>query len=619
MFVHLPDIIAPRAQAAGSASSVSKTPSTGRIEGPAVQPDVETPLNPELFDLISSSNSIEGHPSPQQLASWAPWKTHAGYTASLLVFAVAIWVTLECLQQTSDGQQGILTITISESTATNVATVLPAVFMFSLKTMVEDCCFNVNLLYPFQKLAGKPSPIHPFLTESYVGRLPIVNWVCSIFNRQYLLTLTASVSLATAFLVTITSGLYTTVQSVSSIRWQAQASDSFDIHYVDLGSLFHLSRGSERSLFSITDGYNASAPPLLYDELVYYNLSFPDALPTAQGDDLEAQQTRLYQLDSIPAVRASLDCTFSSPGPEAFTVEQREDSANMTFVDELEIPTSCRFSPDELRNQTLTTFNTTIVMVNTNVGYFSAVQYLFWHPLTGTYTLEQPCWTIGFVFGYLNVTRVENVTVMHCFQRIEEVQTETTFIVPSMSVSTTPVESQPKILNATVKTLNDSALLPTAFGLSKLSHVTIDEEFLSFDPFYAHVCQGLDGFLPSGVSGWANRHKLFEATQRVYRRFMAILIHVQMRVPVPAPTADLNPQTSTTYTGQGHQCAHAPPGPACWSQNRTPGAPRSDSAGRRSRLFQDEDARDPVPEPFDHCGIHESFCGESFRLQRYFP
>lgn len=71
------------------------------------------------------------------------------------------------------------------------------------------------------------------------------------------------------------------------------------------------------------------------------------------------------------------------------------------------------------------------------------------------------------------------------------------------------------------------------------------ENDVPMEPFYQAVVYGPEGIPASELIGVNNRENLFNATQHLYRKYMALLIHNNMRHPLPSSSSDSSP----TYPG----------------------------------------------------------------------
>lgn len=147
------------------------------------------------------------------------------------------------------------------------------------------------------------------------------------------------------------------------------------------------------------------------------------------------------------------------------------------------------------------------------------------------------CPSLGFIFGYFAVgddTNI-NVTALICSQLMEEVQTETHFLLPSLDLdpSNPPIPDE-----STVKYLaNQTRALPYRIQVPFDSEVTTYNGTMAFlpgsptalDPFFQALLYGQEYVDPTSLVGSGNSGRLINETNHTYRRYMAQAINSNMR------------------------------------------------------------------------------------------
>lgn len=141
------------------------------------------------------------------------------------------------------------------------------------------------------------------------------------------------------------------------------------------------------------------------------------------------------------------------------------------------------------------------------------------------------CPSLGFIYGYFTVgddTNV-NVTALVCSQLVEEVQTETHFLLPSLDLdpSNPPIPDE-----STVKYLaNQTDALPYRIQVAFDSEVTAynGSSAVALDPFFQALLYDQEYVDPTSLVGPDNTDRLINATNHVYRKYMAQAINNNMR------------------------------------------------------------------------------------------
>lgn len=141
------------------------------------------------------------------------------------------------------------------------------------------------------------------------------------------------------------------------------------------------------------------------------------------------------------------------------------------------------------------------------------------------------CPSLGFIFGYFTIGDDTNVnaTALICSQLVEKVQTETRFLLPSLDLdpSNPPVPDE-----STVKYLaNQTDALPYRIQVAFDSEVTAynGTSSTALDPFFHALLYGQEYVDPTSLVGPDNTDRLINATNHVYRKYMAQAINNNMR------------------------------------------------------------------------------------------
>jgi hypothetical protein len=150
------------------------------------------------------------------------------------------------------------------------------------------------------------------------------------------------------------------------------------------------------------------------------------------------------------------------------------------------------------------------------------------------------CPSLGFVYGvYHEFSRSpDSITAFLCSQGFQEVLTNVTFITSDMTIST----RQPPVIDEAsarwVALLESQEMGTFVDQTDNWSGWYFEEASYIFqlDNFFQSLLWGPGGILFEELVGPANEDKLFEAVQHQYRRYMAQVMNVNMRVPVTENT-----------------------------------------------------------------------------------
>jgi hypothetical protein len=153
---------------------------------------------------------------------------------------------------------------------------------------------------------------------------------------------------------------------------------------------------------------------------------------------------------------------------------------------------------------------------------------------------------------YQTVTTQPNLTTMICYQQLDEMQTNVTFLPPDFTIST----AQPPVPHEdSVRHLAGGPHGETSFEYRPQEHIQDELKMLGqtqypnagsdwplLDNFFIAVLSGKHPIDPANLTGEAHQDKLMKAVQGFYRRYMAQAISANMRVRAPSAAPEI-------YTG----------------------------------------------------------------------
>ena len=173
------------------------------------------------------------------------------------------------------------------------------------------------------------------------------------------------------------------------------------------------------------------------------------------------------------------------------------------------------------------------------------------------------CPSIGFAFIYIRVNRttLDNVTAVICYQNLQEVETEVTYI-EDLTSGLVSESRLPKPNESTVKLLTNGTEGFTAFpyrpeanlasSLEKSSASSNNTSEQGFDDVFDFIVIGPDGTPPHQLLGPTNVDKLVNTVNKLYRKYMAQVINLNFRRDITPPndgSLDGNAEQSGTYPG----------------------------------------------------------------------
>jgi Protein of unknown function (DUF3433) len=483
---------------------------------------------------------------------WRPFPVSWWFITLVTMATCALITVLQVLQHISERTSGITSIHISSAWAHEFFTVLPAATMISISGAYKAAYGTFVSILPYSMMHLGAVTASRSLMMRTAGRLHVINAVNGIRLRVPSLTFISTATFLGTFLSTIVAALYQIESYSAPTPVQFRSSDRFDFDFRtdNLGDLPN--DNGAGLIFSLIEQQNASYPPYVYEELVYPKFS----LPTTEQVAAEGAAVQV----EIPAFRAALRCDFAPTDSfefEYFQQNPRVDevggtlwsiAVNASFV----LPPECHWPG----RYSLLRYATVNLRHDTTTGYGSALVDILWNWIYRQ--TNSTCYTTGFMHGFFQyeMTQQSNITLMNCYQDIESLNTTTTFL-PSMRID----PNDPPILHEDTRKVVASNRL---YRLSDIMDYNIEDFWIKgfdddagssgsfdedgdvpLDPFFQSIIWGPDGVPADELVGVQNRAKLFNATQHMYRKYMALLIHTSMRQAIPSNASSSPP----TYSG----------------------------------------------------------------------
>ncbi|OAP59053.1 hypothetical protein AYL99_06351 [Fonsecaea erecta] len=493
---------------------------------------------------------------------WETSSTTIWFMSAALGLPLTVIAALEVLQHESDAHDGLVAIS-SSLIYRSLPNILASVVLICIAIMYDALDFATTTLAPYQTLAQGSAPAKQTLLRTSSGSLPIWSTWKAIRGRHVEAAVASVAALIGSLLTIVASGLYTIEAIPVVLDVTVITSDKF------VPSFGTSTDGSAGAIFTLIEQNNVSYPALTYD-----GLAFPNIQTSGFGAEALKQlgnSTHAVTLQAnVVATRASLNCTLIPKEHMIMTMYTIPDpgvptscrSNNITFYADL--PPSCpHFLNGENQTATNIPFTSIVqhscegegglavheqVVLNNQGAMGDATTETSAGSTLGAASNPPGCPSLAFMSGYFveNVTSTENVTAMTCIQGLEEVNAEATFLISGGSFQ---VVSEPKIDESSARWLE--AFNSTYWFTEPSTFAPFNREAptLLADYFYSQVNYGPDGIPADELTGPSNTQRFIDATQRIYRRYMAQLINGTMRRTLNQTEASSAPQYHGSVTG----------------------------------------------------------------------
>lgn len=503
-----------------------------------LQPSVE-PSSRNAKHHSGQSNPIPSDDSKSRC--WRPFTVGLPFILVTLALPIVTIVLLEIIQQYSNKHGGLIDTGDPVASAAALSDYLPAAFMTVVSIMFSSFGFTLMIFAPFSALAKGDSSARRSIMSNSLGKTPVLGLLKTVVAHHWAACFSTTAAVVGSFLTIVVSGLYL-------FNSAPESSDVF-VHQVDQFSLDWTNSLNNDSnagtTIALIEKFNLSYPKFTYDELAFPKIRLSDQNEVLQNV-LQVQ---------LPATRATLNCTvIPSQGITVSASSSGSDGqANVTV--KAQLPANCRFGGPEGSDSCVTfkhifqifSLNTTLdesyggIMLDLHVApsFEDSLDFQSYGERVGSSEADNPpgCPSLGFIFGSFGIGNDMNInaTALMCSQLAEEVQTETHFLVPTLDLD----PSRPPIPDEkTIKYLaNQTSALPyriqtafesevIAYNGTKASH---SDNPTLLDPFFQALLYGQDPIDPNFLVGSGNIDRLVNATNHLYRRYMAQAFNSNMR------------------------------------------------------------------------------------------
>ena len=541
-------------------------------------------------DSAEKAGSSPSTPIDAKVEWWHPMAVKAWFTILIIVLPLCFVGILEGLQQVSDSRDGLVDVTNSNVDSQILSTYLPAFVTLVLGMLFTSLDCAVSVFAPFAALRRGNVPATRSIMFGSAGELPPLALFQSLQSRQFARCLTIIAAFVSSLLAIVVSALYTVETVVKHQTVSLQQADFINWTHIDMSQDDGFA-GSVTNLLAYED---TSYPQWTYDNLVLPSLTTTSAKIPASFTGGESIVIR------VPVIRGSLDnCTAVPSRNINVTAEGAPRScADCNDLVQLNYQMTLPFSlcgPDS-KNYTSATWSQTYTAPNdSSVIYAGKGTALRWSPSSqdesgsiigdGGVILDSPsdtitsyydvdnflpgCPSFSYSLGMANAgtntrktgpgggltwTSKQNVTVVYCYQRLEQVMANVTFSYPDFKInSTTP--PIPLEETAVVITQNhtqqwfDISLNTFINSLQDLSDSIKGRN--NINSFIQALSWGHDGVSLDQLYNNGDISTLNASANRLYGQYVAQTISANMRTSNPPSSANASynvNQNPTNYT-----------------------------------------------------------------------
>ncbi|KAL3428247.1 hypothetical protein PVAG01_01756 [Phlyctema vagabunda] len=459
---------------------------------------------------------------------WRPMGSLTWFKLLSIALPATLIISLEVIQQLSDRRNGFVTINRNTNTTVFGTKYIPAAVMFVISLLHGTLYSTAAVFAPYQTLRKPGASTSRTITVNHLSSVPLATVWTATKIRHWPVVATSISVVVSAFLTIFVANLYT-VSAVAGTRdITLQRIDEFDLAWNNSYS----NDNKAGSFGNLIEYWNITYPQWTYEDLVFPKISLETGPVYSAGDSVKL---------TIPAYRGVLNCTETPVDETIVTVDPdvRFDPINITGILRNTCPGGERqdmpYSISALQTLGGSLFGTMDYIHFTNGASLEVGE-----PGMGFVGGFQPpdndlgCPSLAFGFGeYLDGDSTQaTASTFTCTQLIQEVMTEALFSLPSFSLDLT---DPPRRNESTARFVSDDAgnLIREYQHTATLAQYFYNESAASFFDIVLH---GRDKHEPTGLLGESNVGSLINASARVYGRYMAQTISLNMRTESPAPT-----------------------------------------------------------------------------------
>ena len=518
-------------------------------------------------------------PSSTIVEWWRPIAVRIWFIALIVVLPLCLIVVLEILQQVSDSRNGFVDVSGSGVDSPLVSTYLPAFLAVVLGMMYTSLEFAVSVFAPLAALKRGNVPATRSITVDPLGSIPPFALLRSFRSRHFAQCLAIIAAFVSSLLAIVVSALYSVDSIPKHQTVSLQQADYFDWTHVDLSE----DDGFAGTVTNLIAYENTPYPRWTYDNLVLPSLELSSAKQSSasfEGDLIVV---------TVPAIRGSLsDC--STVPQNSTNVKAME--APSRYADRDMIQLNCKtvlpyslcgpaFSKKAINaswTQTYQTPNDSSVIytgMGTALRWYSPSSDGGYISGDGGVIENDPrdfassmgdldntipgCPSFAYSLGMAKAGRKigkdtgkfsqngvlwssqQNITIVYCYQRLEQVMTKVTFSYPDLMINSTtppiPLEETATVISQNnTQRWFDISLNTLINSLQVLPDNVKGPNFIN--SFIQALSWGHDGVALDQLYNNGDMSTLNTAANRLYGRYVAQAISANMRTSSPPNVAN---------------------------------------------------------------------------------
>lgn len=550
-----------------------------RYQTVVVRQEQESFVIMQAPSVKQTENSPSVHPD-SRMEWWRPIPIRSWFVALAIITPLIFIVILEVLQHLSESHNGLIDVAPSGAYSHLVWQYLPAFLLVCVATIYASLDSTISILAPITALRQGNVSAKRSIKFNTIGRHPLHALFLSLRSRQIVQCLTIIAALVSSFLTVIVSALYKVETVPNAYIVSVERADFFNWTHVDLSK----QDGFAGVLTDLLVYWNTSYPQWTYDNLV-----FPSMTASLANASFQNNQSASIMV-TVPAVRGSLECstvpsTFintTAAGPP-LDCNTCNDVVDIDY--QIALPCSlCNLNcPDP---GTAFWDQRYFVPNDSSAAYVGIGTDLQWDVGSGSirgdgYVGPQTnspgfstvnadrdnyypsCPSFSFSLGPARAvasthhntsdgsgiiwTSQQNISIVYCYQRLEQVMTDVTFSYPDFIINQTappvPHESTAFLLTQNDTTRWFDVSLNTLVGALQSPGGVNGQN--PINSFIQALVDGQNGIPIEQLYDNGNLTTLTAAANNLYGKYMAQAISINMRTKVPQPSQSQTPYPAT--------------------------------------------------------------------------
>jgi len=507
----------------------------------------------QIMSALGGSGEVFGKPK-SKTKPWVPLSAKSWAACSTLVIPLAAIVTTEVIYRVSKDDGGFRIDVGSEDRATFVSRYLSALIVLLIATCYNNLDFTVSSFAPYSSLRWGPVPASRSIDSRILGAIPPVAFFRSANGRHIGPSLSNIAGMIGSVLTIVASGLWVINRNLAvEQNIAASLANGWDYEWHDS---YNSGDGGAGIVLDQLQHGSAIMPDTIWDNVVLPHIE--DIRSTSDSPIVQSRGSTLMQNHTllVKGLRPLLSC--EAVKDEYISILPTRDLQALA-----PLPPNCHYGGPNGSNSY---YNFTRALSD---GYTGSIYDLRLAPtgnLDLSYNKGQPdnpvgCPSIGaaLVKSYKNGTIPDQVTVLLCSQRIQQLTVNATYHGPSLQHPKISADPAPVVVERSAQNLTNGTIGFDTFPYRIESYLENNltsypgSQLGSVDMFTVHLVYGLNGTALDNMIGKANQQNYIQAVQALYAKYMSLVIDMRFRVPVSAetkadPQQDSGPVEGTSYS-----------------------------------------------------------------------